>query len=168
LIYADECGIQKDLVKQYGRSEKGERVYGETTATRHSQTGIVSGYARLPDKDSYLYIAPWIYDCNCDTIVFNTWVQKILIPELKIMQKIYPEYTPILILDNVRYHKSKQTEEILNKEGIILKFQPPYSPDLNPIEPSWDTTKNEVRNQNEDTFLNKLCNSLRIRAWSCY
>lgn len=165
-IYTDECGIQKDLVRQFGRSERGQRVYGQTTATRHAQTGIVSGYTRLPDQENYNYIAPWIFNCNCNTLVFNTWVEKILIPELKILQNCYPKYRLVVIMDNVSYHKSLETKELLAQAGIELKFQPPYSPDLNPIEPSWNTTKNEIRMQNEGTFLDKLCNTLRSRAWS--
>lgn len=77
--------------------KKGERLYGETIATRHSKTGIVSGCAKLPDRDKYYYVAPWVYNCSCDTIVFNTWIEKILIPEIQELKKIYPEYNIILI-----------------------------------------------------------------------
>jgi len=145
-------------------------LYGETIATRHAKTGIVSGYAKLPDNDKYLYIAPWIFNCNCDTIVFNTWIEQILIPEVVNLQGIYPEHNMILILDNVSYHKSEKTRKLLERANIILRFQPAYSPGLNPIEPSWDTTKNQIRNRqqkdNQDTFLTKLCNSLKSRSWS--
>jgi len=72
-------------------------------------------------------------------------------------------------MDNVAYHKSKVTKEVLEQNNINLKFQPPYSPDLNPIEPSWNTTKNEIRNQSytEITFIEKLDNSLNQRSYYC-
>ena len=83
---------------------------------------------------------------------------------------MYPDYKIILILDNVSYHKSEKTKQLLQRENIILKFQPPYSPDLNPIEPSWDTTKNEVRNNQsrEMSFIDKLSQALVTRTWSGY
>jgi len=72
-------------------------------------------------------------------------------------------------MDNVRYHKSEETQELCKQSNINLKFQPPYSPDLNPIEPSWGTTKNEIRNQihTKESFEDKLCNSLVSRSWCC-
>lgn len=72
-------------------------------------------------------------------------------------------------MDNVAYHKSQKTQDILDKNQVYLKFQPAYSPDLNPIEPSWDTTKNDIRNiiNTSPTFHQKLCNSLNKRSWCC-
>jgi transposase len=144
-------------------------LYGHKTATKHNKTGLISGYTKLPDKENYLYIAPWIYTDTCDTLLFNTWLKQILIPEVKYLQKVYPNHPITLIMDNVRYHKSEETKEILEQNNINLKFQPPYSPDLNPIEPSWNTTKNEIRNQIHTIlkFEDKLCISLVKRSWCC-
>jgi len=77
----------------------------------------------------------------------------------------------------VSYHKSKETKELLKEAGVSLKFQPAYSPDLNPIEPSWDTTKNDIRGLSGQersegrcneriSFLDKLCSILNFRTWS--
>ena len=82
MIHADECGIQEDLLRERGRIGKdknghAQRLYGEKTGTKHRKTGLIAGYAKLPDKDQYLYIAPMVYNCNCDTVVFNTWLEKI-------------------------------------------------------------------------------------------
>jgi len=52
-------------------------------------------------------------------------------------------------MDNVAYYKRKKSEKtrnILAKNGINLKFQPSYSPNLNPIKPSWRHTKDDIRN----------------------
>jgi transposase len=77
-----------------------------------------------------LYIAPWIYNCNCNTEVFNIWLEKVFIPEIKLIKKTYPGKPITLIMDNVAYHKSEKTQNILEKNEINLKFQPTYSPDL--------------------------------------
>ena len=69
----------------------------------------------------------------------------------------YPEPQSVLILDNCNIHKSKALQEIIEAqgwsfasgyfmlltfvEGCILKFLPPYSPDMNPIEESFSAGK---------------------------
>lgn len=45
-----------------------------------------------------------------------------------------------LVLDNVSFHRSQRTRQFaqqLTAPSVILVHQPPYSPDLNPIEPVW-------------------------------
>ena len=50
-----------------------------------------------------------------------------------------------LIVDNVRYHTSKDTSEWVEKhrDRIELFFLPSYSPDLNPDEWVWKNVKND-------------------------
>jgi DDE superfamily endonuclease len=142
-------------------------LYAHKTATKHAKTGLISGYAKLPDKDSYKYIAPWIYTDTCDTLLFNTWLECVFIPEIKLLQIEYPNNPVTLIMDNVSYHKSEDTKKLCKENRINLKFQPPYSPDLNPIEPSWNTTKNEIRNLTHTnlSFEDRLCHSLTKRCY---
>lgn len=40
----------------------------------------------------------------------------------------------VILLDNVRFHHSKEVKEFLNSKGVELLFTPPYSPWFNPIE----------------------------------
>lgn len=50
-----------------------------------------------------------------------------------------------IILDNARYHHSKQVQEFLSKNPRIqFKFLPPYSPNLNLIERLWKFLKKKV------------------------
>jgi transposase len=167
VIFQDECGIQEDIVRPYGRCARGKVLFGEKLGTKHKRTGIISGYTKLPDKDNYLYIAPYTYSGNCDTILFNHWLKTILVPEVKLLKQYYPDNPISLVMDNVPYHKSKTTENLCQEHNINLVFQSPYSPDLNPIEPSWDTTKNEIRSQSYDdsNFYQKLTKALLTRTW---
>ena len=77
------------------------------------------------------------FEGTCDTILFNTWLEKVLIPNLKPGQ--------VLILDNASFHKSKKSKELVEKAGCKMLFLPPYSPDLNPIEKCWANMKNRMR-----------------------
>ncbi|GHU18441.1 hypothetical protein FACS189472_06780 [Alphaproteobacteria bacterium] len=55
----------------------------------------------------------------------------------------------IVILDNASIHKAQEIREILKRVGCHLVFQPPYSPDLNPIEHSWSHMKQKIRSSTQ-------------------
>ena len=45
-------------------------------------------------------------------------------------------------LDNGRFHLAKKLQI---PENVVLLFQPPYSPDVNPIERVWQFVKDKLR-----------------------
>ena len=54
----------------------------------------------------------------------------------------YPNSLNILQVDNGRFHKSK---DLIVPENVILLFQPPYCPELNPIERLWEYLKADLK-----------------------
>ena len=40
----------------------------------------------------------------------------------------------IVVMDNASVHKGVRVQEVINEVSALLRFLPPYSPDLNPIE----------------------------------
>ncbi|OKH22986.1 DDE endonuclease [Hydrococcus rivularis NIES-593] len=54
----------------------------------------------------------------------------------------FPDSLNILQVDNGRFHTSKDLEI---PENVILFFQPPYSPELNPIERLWQHLKADLK-----------------------
>lgn len=64
---------------------------------------------------------------------------------LEILRQKY-FYAPVLyiILDNARYHYSKEVKAWLDGKNIKLVFLPPYSPNLNLIERFWKFFKKKV------------------------
>ncbi len=48
-----------------------------------------------------------------------------------------------LVLDNASYNHAKRVKKRAELSGIILKYQPPYSPNLNLIERLWKFTRKE-------------------------
>lgn len=78
-------------------------------------------------------VAPMCYQGNCDTEMFNFWLENFLIPELKPGQ--------IVIMDNAAFHKSEKTKNLIKNAKCELLFLPPYSPELNPIEKFWANLK---------------------------
>lgn len=57
---------------------------------------------------------------------------------------VLPENS-FIVLDNASYHKNLNIDEILEKKSIQLIYLPPYSPELNPIEKIWASTKKRLR-----------------------
>jgi transposase len=54
----------------------------------------------------------------------------------------YPDSLNILQVDHGRFHSSKR---LVVPENIILLFQPPYSPELNPLERLWEHLKADLK-----------------------
>jgi hypothetical protein len=58
---------------------------------------------------------------------------------IELFSQAYPEEIQILQLDNAPSHT---TENLTIPENVILLFQPPYTPEVNPIERLWEHLKN--------------------------
>ena len=69
--------------------------------------------------------------------IFKSYVEKVLAPSLR--------PGDIVVMDNLSAHKSQKVEEIINSCHADLRFLPPYSPDLNPIEKMWSKVKQFLR-----------------------
>lgn len=82
-------------------------------------------------------MAPFIYEGGMDTDLFNIYLEEFLLPVLKPGQ--------IIIMDNASFHKSIETELLIEQAGCKLLFLPPYSPELNPIEHSWASFKRYIK-----------------------
>ena len=58
----------------------------------------------------------------------------------------------IVIIDNLPAHKRNEVREIIQAAGATLRYLPPYSPDLNPIEQSFAKLKSYLRKHKERTI----------------
>jgi transposase len=67
---------------------------------------------------------------------------------LKFLKRLHDRY-PLLfvILDNAKWHKAKRVLNYCEKNSLLLEFLPPYSPELNPIEPWWKKLKHTTANR---------------------
>lgn len=81
----------------------------------------------------------------------------------------------LLLLDNARWHRGKKVKSFArsNRRRLKFVFFPPYTPELNPVEPCWKDIKKELGNKlfystkemkravrnrikNKDFFVNKM------------
>jgi transposase len=131
LVYIDESGIDIYLYRTYGWAFSNERTYGAVSGRRFARESFIA--AKCGSK----LLAPLCFQGTCNTLLFNTWIEQFLVPELKPGQ--------VVILDNASFHKSVIAKELIEKAGCQILFLPPYSPDLNPIEKFWAQFKSKVR-----------------------
>jgi transposase len=68
---------------------------------------------------------------------FVSWARRCLAPKLR--------RRDIVILDNAAAHKDPRFVAVVEARGARVEFLPPYSPDLNPIEPGWSLAKRHIR-----------------------
>ena len=61
--------------------------------------------------------------------VFFTWITQELLPQL-------PSKS-VVVMDNASFQKRLDIPDAIRGAGHILRFLPPYSPQLNPIEHKW-------------------------------
>lgn len=65
------------------------------------------------------------------------------------LSESFPESLNLVQLDNGSFHKAQQLEW---PENIIPIFQPPHSPELNPIERLWQQLKRQLRWKNFESL----------------
>lgn len=145
LIFIDETSTNTKLTKRTGWSPQGERYRTHAPFGKwHTQTFIAG-------LRCHGMVAPWIVDAPMNGRRFETWIETQLAPEL--------QPGDVVILDNVGFHKSERTAELVRRRGAWLLFLPPYSPDLNPIEMAFSKLKALLRKKAARTF-EALCNAL--------
>jgi len=88
--------------------------------------------------------APAVFDGPLDNPTFLAYVEQVLVPTL------HPG--DVVILDNLAVHKQAAVEAALARVGAHLRFLPPYSPDLNPIELAFAKLKAFLRAARPRTF----------------
>lgn len=131
IVYIDECGINKQISRDYGRSPVGERVFLPVNGRRDKKLNIIAGL--LNGK----LISPTKYDWNTNSEWFLEWFEWFLLPVLPVGS--------VIILDNASFHKKTEVHRIVKSYGCCAIFLPPYSPDKNKIEKSWANLKNWLR-----------------------
>ena len=65
--------------------------------------------------------------------IFYAWITQDLLP------KLLPAC--VIVMDNATFHKRQDIQTAIAHAGHMLEYLPPYSPDLNDIEPKWAQAK---------------------------
>lgn len=88
--------------------------------------------------------APWCLDQAMNGEAFKEYLRSQLGPTLK--------PGDIVICDNLPAHKVADVQSIVEAQGATIKYLPPYSPDLNPIENVFAKLKALLRKAAERSY----------------
>ena len=131
LVSVDESGATTAMTRMRGRGLKGERVVG-TVPNGHWQVTTILGALRADGIAAAMTIP-----AATDTDVFMAFVDRVLAPALRPGE--------VVLLDNLGPHKVVGVKEAIEAAGARVLYLPPYSPDLQPIEPCWSKVKERLR-----------------------
>lgn len=120
LVFLDETGASTNMTRPRGRAPKGERCIASVPHGHWKTTTFVA--ALRVDEIT----APMVLDGPMYGSAFLAYVRQFLCPTLK--------PGDIVIADNLGSHKVEGVREAIEATGATLRYLPPYSPDLNPIE----------------------------------
>ena len=74
----------------------------------------------------------YVTDDSVNGEVFLEFVRKCMLPIVMPFDGINPN--SVVAMDNPSIHHVDEVVELLTSVGVLVKFLPPYSPDLSPIE----------------------------------
>jgi transposase len=130
LVFVDETGANTAMTRTSGRAPIGQRVVGVAPGQWESVT-LVAGLRREG------VISPMAFTGAMDTPLFESYVEQILVPELR--------PGDVVIWDNLRPHQSREARRLVAGAGARRVLLPPYSPDMTPIEEMYSKVKNVLR-----------------------
>jgi transposase len=119
------------MARRHGRAPRGQRLRASVPHGHWKTTTFVAGL-RLTG-----IAAPFVLDGAMNRQAFETYVAKVLAPELR--------PGDVVIMDNLSSHKGPRVRELIEAAGASLRYLPPYSPDFNPIENAFAKLKALLR-----------------------
>jgi transposase len=130
-VFIDETGLNTKLARHYGRCPLGQRCLS-AIPHGHWQSSTFIAALRHDRID-----APFLIEGPVDAEVFTAYLEQVLCPQLRAGDT--------LILDNLSTHKIQNVSRLLSAQGVGVRYLPPYSPDLNPIELAFAKLKAHLR-----------------------
>lgn len=129
--------VNTNMTRTYGRGLEGERVIGRVPFAAWKTLTFVAAL-RCEGMT-----APMLIKGAMNGEAFLAYVEQCLVPTL--------ERGDIVIMDNVPSHKVDGVQAAIEAAGATLRYLPPYSPDLNPIEAAYSACKAFLRKCAERT-----------------
>ena len=130
-MFIDETGLNTKLARIHGRCPIGQRCLS-AVPHGHWQSSTFLAALRHESID-----APFLVEGSVDAEVFTVYLEQVLSPHL--------HEGDTLILDNLSTHKIQAVARIFSPQGVTVRYLPPYSPDLNPIELAFAKLKAHLR-----------------------
>jgi transposase len=120
LVFIDETWATTNMTRRYGRARRGQRL---VAAVPHGHWKTTTFIGALTADG---LTAPAVIDGAVNGEIFLAYVEQVLVPTLAPGK--------IVVMDNLSSHKVAGVREAIEAASAELRYLPPYSPDLNPIE----------------------------------
>lgn len=133
LVFLDEtASCERTGNRKYGWSPVGTACIADQYLDRSQRWSVLPALT----VDGYL-TDPLLCLGGVTAELFAEWFEDKVIPQLQ------PD--SIVILDNAKIHHGQRFKDLAKAYGIHVEYLPPYSPDYNPIELSFNVLKAWVR-----------------------
>ena len=119
------------MARRYGWTPRGQRLRSSVPHGHWKTTTFVAGL-----RNSGM-VAPFVLDGPINCAAFETYVDKVLVPDLA--------PGDVFVMDNLSSHKGPRIRQLIEAAGASLLYLPPYSPDFNPIENAFAKLKALLR-----------------------
>ena len=127
LVWVDETGSdRRNAIRKYGYGLRGMTPIVHSLLARGKRMSAVGVMSTRGVEDSYLI------EGNVNTDAFVSFVENALLPILQLLNGSNPR--SIVIMDNASIHHVDRVCQLIESTGAIIRFLPPYSPDMNPLE----------------------------------
>ena len=130
-VFVDETWASTAMTRTRGRCPVGQRL---VMAVPHGHWKTTTFVAALRVGG---LSAPTVVDGAMTGDVFVAYVTQQLVPTLR--------PGDVVVMDNLACHKRAGVREAIAAAGCELRYLPPYSPDLNPIEKAFSKLKAKLR-----------------------
>lgn len=138
LVFVDESWASTTMARRHGRCLHGRCLRSERLrmSVPHGHWKTTTVIAGLRNRG---IVAPFVIDCPLNRAVFETWVERLLVPTLRAGD--------VVVMDNLASHKGPRVRALIEVAGAELRHLPPYSPDFNPIENAFAKLKALLRKE---------------------
>ncbi len=123
------------MTMNWGWAPRGKRLIEHTPHGHWKTTTVLCGIRSSGP------VAPLVIDGAIRGDIFLAWTKQHLINEL--------HEGDVVIMDNLSSHKVAGVREAVRSVGARIRYLPPYSPDLNPIENMFAKLKHLIRKSGE-------------------
>jgi transposase len=130
-VFVDEMGANTSLSPIYGWARRGRRAYFQAPRNWGANVTLLSSITYSGMGPSLAVEGPTTRE------VFEAYIARVLAPGLRPGQ--------IVVMDNLSSHKGPRITSLIARRGCELRYLPPYSPDLNPIEEAFSKVKGLLR-----------------------
>lgn len=149
LVWLDESGCdRRNSIRKFGYSIRGIRPSKRRLLIR----GI--RYSAIPIMTVYGLFDVFLAEGSINGDRFAQFTETYLVPFLMPFNGTNP--FSVVIMDNASIHHVSDVVALIQNVGARLVFLPPYSPDLNPLEPVFGKVKSILK---ENDIIFQACSS---------